>query len=256
MSVVLEHAESGRPTTGAPAARPTHDPAQPADQHGRYGQHGGQHDGSAPYGGLGPVGREAWLVAAAKAPWRGLGLGLVSLLVSVPLFSLLMVSIGLIPVGIGLYTTPVLLGALRHFADWRRSLVARWGGVPLPAPRRAHWAPGTVAPVRTLVLLRDPSTWRQLWWLLTDMTAGSVTALLPFGLLAHGAYGWVLAAGVWEPIHDADGAFWYAFVQVQGQGDANLAALVGTGTAVLGLLAGRALLRGHFAVTRSMLRNA
>ncbi|RMI39526.1 sensor domain-containing protein [Streptomyces triticirhizae] len=204
----------------------------------------------------GAVSREGWGAATARAPWRGLGVALAGLFVSVPLFCLAVVSISLIPVGIGLFTTPVVFGWIASFADWRRSLVARWGGLPVPPARRDDWVRGAPAPARTLALLGDPASWRQLWWLLVDMTAGVVTALLPVGLISHGVWGYVLAAGVWEPIHDADGTHWYAFVPVNDQASANLAALTGTGFLLVGLLTAGVLLRGHLRLTRAVLGTA
>ncbi|WP_062209367.1 sensor domain-containing protein [Streptomyces sp. NBRC 109706] len=188
-----------------------------------------------------------------SAPWRALALAALTLVASVPLFCLAVVSVCLIPVGIGLYTTPVLLGWIRALADQRRELAIRWAGLSLPARQELPARVDANAPARTLALLRDGNSWRQLWWLLTDMTAGCVVALLPAGLIAQGVYGYVLAAGVWEPIHRADGTHWYAFVPVGDQQTANLAALVGTGTLVLGILIGRVCLRGHFRVVGATL---
>lgn len=200
--------------------------------------------------------REGRVVAMLRAPWRGLGIALATLFVSVPLFVLAVVSVCLIPVGIGLYTTPVVFAWLRDFGDWRRSLVAGWGGLPVPAARRASWPEGAGAPRRSLVLMGDPASWRKLWWLLVDMSAGLCTALLPLAVIAHGVYGYVLAAGVWEPIHDGDGAFWYAFVRVEDQQTANLAALTGTGILLAGVLTAGVVLRGHLRLTRLVLGRA
>ncbi|UED85175.1 sensor domain-containing protein [Streptomyces profundus] len=187
------------------------------------------------------------------APWRSLALAALTLAVSVPLLCLAVVSICLIPVGVGLYTTPVLFGWIGALADHRRALATRWSGLSLPARRELPARGEAHAPARTLALLREGASWRQLWWLLTDLTAGCLVALLPAGLIAQGVYGYVLAAGVWEPIHRADGTHWYAFVPVSDQQTANLAALVGTGALVLGMVIGRACLRGHLRTTGAAL---
>ncbi|SOD62626.1 Putative sensor [Streptomyces zhaozhouensis] len=196
---------------------------------------------------------EGRVAALLKAPWRGLGIALAIVFVSVPLFALTLVSIGLIPIGIGLYTTPVLMTWMRDFADWRKSLVAEWAGLPVPEPRRAQWAEDAGAPRRTMVLMADPASWRQLWWLLVDTTAGLTVALLPFAMIAQAGYGYVLAAGVWESINDAGGSNWYGFIKIEDQDAANQAALLGSGLLVVAILIAGVVLRGNLRLTRLLI---
>lgn len=188
---------------------------------------------------------------------RGLVLTLMALVGSVVLFCLSLVSIALIPLGIGLVTTPLVLGLVRAHADNRRRLAHEWGGVTIPRPYRPVTGTprgGFVGHVeRCALLLKDPATWRDLLWLSVDMTAGGVLAVLPPGLLLDGVFGYVLAAGVWRPIHEAADGYWYSFIPVESQTTAFLAAALGTVWIAIALTAGRAILRGHFRLARAFL---
>ncbi|MBT2384167.1 sensor domain-containing protein [Streptomyces sp. ISL-11] len=194
---------------------------------------------------------------ALLAGARGLWLVIYGLVTSALLFSLTLVSLVLIPLGIGVFTTPVLIGATRAYANQRRAQAQDWVGVgiaapyrPLPAPR-----PGVVGQLeRCTSLLKDKATWRDLQWLLTDMTAGTVVALLPAALLLYALWGPVLACGVWKPIVRADGTQWFAFVPITSQFTANLAAGTGLAFGLLGIFVNQALLRGHFLMSKQFLQ--
>ncbi|MFE3180238.1 sensor histidine kinase [Streptomyces violascens] len=185
---------------------------------------------------------------------RGLALSLVSITGSIVLFTLTVVSIGLIPIGVGVLATPLVIERVRAHANFRRELAARWSGVRIPsAYRPVPHRPGLAGWVeRCTVMLRDPATWHDLRWMLADMTAGFATALLPPVLILYMAYGWVLALGVWRPIADAGGD-WFLFVHVVSQGTAYAAAALGTAMFVLGMFVNPALLRGHFQLARALL---
>ncbi|MFG3283767.1 sensor histidine kinase [Streptomyces sp. NPDC048111] len=193
--------------------------------------------------------REALLAGA-----RGLALAPVAITGSVLLFTLTVVSIALVPVGVGVLAAPLAIERVRVYADHRRSLALRWSGVRIvpgyrPVPRGAGLA-GWAG--RFTTLLRDPATWRDLRWLFVDMSAGFVTALLPAVLLAYLAYGWVLALGVWRPVAAAGGN-WFLFVNVTSQGSAIAAAALGTALFVLGLYVNPGLLRAHFLLARTLM---
>ncbi|WP_165986351.1 sensor domain-containing protein [Streptomyces sp. YIM 98790] len=195
---------------------------------------------------------------AAQAAGRGLALAALGIVGSVVLFSLTLVSIGLIPVGIGLYTTPWLVDLVRAHAEFRRRLARRWCGITIRSSYRPEPPPvrrGLVAhPVRTADLLRDPATWRDLEWLALDFTVGFTLAVLPPALLAEGVFGVLLALGLWQLITEATGGeYWYAFIPVGDQGTAVLAGLLGL--VWLGVVArfGPALVRVHFTATRMLL---
>ncbi|WP_329398270.1 sensor histidine kinase [Streptomyces melanogenes] len=195
--------------------------------------------------------------AGLLAGGRGFGLSTSAMVVGILLFTLTVVSISLIPIGVGVFTTPVVLDAVRVYANRRRSLAREWLGMeiavpyrPLPREQRA----GVLGAVeRCGLLLKDPATWRDLEWLFVDMTAGSVIALLAPVLLLYSVWGVVLAAGVWKPIDDAGGGLWFTFVHITSQSTANLAAVLGFAYAVLGLFVNPALIRANFTIARSLL---
>ncbi|MEU5953487.1 sensor domain-containing protein [Streptomyces sp. NPDC047525] len=188
---------------------------------------------------------------------RGLFLSVIMLAGSITLFVLSVLSIAFITLGIGVFTTPLVLTGVRKWADLRRAQAGAWSDVHIPRPYRpfpADLRSGVTGQVeRTSLLLKDPATWRDLQWLLVDMTAGFVTVIFAPALLLYPLYGYVLALGVWEPIYDAGGGEWYGFIHVTSQTDANMAALLGTALGVVGIFSSPAILRAHFLLTRSLL---
>ncbi|MEV6795758.1 sensor domain-containing protein [Streptomyces sp. NPDC051320] len=194
----------------------------------------------------------------ALAAVQGLTLALISLIGSITLFTLTAVSIALIPIGVGVFTTPAVLTLVRAHANQRRLLAARWGGVPIPVPYRPF--PGdarkgvTGQVERCTIMVKDPATWRDIRWMLVDMTAGAVTALVPPGLFLHGLFGILLPTGLWRPIDQAGGGgLWYGFVHVTSSFTAGLAALLGCVLIALGLRFGRPLVTVHFRLTAASL---
>ncbi|WP_329116292.1 sensor histidine kinase [Streptomyces sp. NBC_01465] len=195
---------------------------------------------------------------AIVAAGQGLALSLIALAGSIVLFVLSVVSIALIPIGVGVFTTPALLGLVRKHAGQRRLLAAQWAGMRIPDPYRPFpkdMRTGITGQVeRCSLMLKDGATWRDLRWLLVDMTAGMIVAILAPGLLVEGVYGILLAAGLWRVLYEpSDGAWWFDFIPVTGQGTANLAALLGVVWIVLGLYVNRALVTAHFRLTRAMI---
>lgn len=193
-------------------------------------------------------GREA-LVAGA----RGLLVAVTGLAGSIGLFVLTVVSLLLVPVGVGIVTTPRVLTAVRAFADARRLVAARWCGVRIrpayrPLPEGADpWA-------RCFGMLRDPATWRDVRWLLFDMTAGFVTALLPAALILYPLEGFALALGLWRVFTDGTHVgWWYGFVPISGQASALAAGALGAVLLAASLYLSPLLLRFHFRVTRAVL---
>ncbi|CAK7285209.1 sensor domain-containing protein [Streptomyces sp. RM1] len=184
---------------------------------------------------------------------RGLVLSLITLPFGVAFLVLTLLSLALIPLGIGLVTTPAVLTGLRALADTRRRLAAEWCGVQI----RAAYRPiprGTTPWTRTFTMLGDPQTWRDVRWLPVDITAGFVTALLPALLLLYPLEGLMLPAGLWRA-YAHGGTYWYAFVPVTGEASA-----LGAGALALVLLAvsWRVVPRlpaTHFRLTRAMLGN-
>ncbi|MFI6653327.1 sensor histidine kinase [Streptomyces sp. NPDC050529] len=193
--------------------------------------------------------------AALLAAGRGLVLSLTALAGSVTLFALTLVSIVLIPLGIGLVTTPQMLAAVRKHANQRRLLAITWSDVRIPVPYRPlpkDVRSGFTGQVeRTTLMLKDPATWRDMQWLLVDMTAGSVVALLAATLMIYPVEGFVLAAGLWRVF--TDDRYWYAFVPVDSQATGLAAAAVGVAFFAVGVALSERLLRAHFVIARSVL---
>ncbi|WP_330304048.1 MULTISPECIES: sensor domain-containing protein [unclassified Streptomyces] len=184
---------------------------------------------------------------------RGLTLAVTGLAGSITLFVLAVVSIVLVPLGIGIVTTPRVLTGVRAFANARRIVAAEWCGVRIPAAYRP--VPEGATPwSRCFLMLGDPATWRDLGWLLVDMTAGFVTAVLPAALVFYPVEGFALALGLWRVFTDGSHVgWWYGFVPVSGQGSALLAGALAAVLLVAAFSLAPLLLRFHFQLTRSVL---
>ncbi|MCH6159980.1 sensor histidine kinase [Streptomyces marispadix] len=184
---------------------------------------------------------------------RGLALCLLSLGASLALFIVSVVSIALIVVGVGLFTTPAVTHLVRMHANQRRYLAYDWAGLTVPSPYRPlppadDGLGGTVK--RCTRLLRDPATWRDLIWLLTDAVFGFVTALFPPAFIAYGIEGFVIFAGVWRAVRHH---YWYAFIPVEGFGTATLCACLGALLIVLATGVSPHFVRGHFLIVKAMI---
>uniref|UniRef100_A0AAU3H2K2 histidine kinase n=1 Tax=Streptomyces sp. NBC_01401 TaxID=2903854 RepID=A0AAU3H2K2_9ACTN len=186
---------------------------------------------------------------------RAFVLSFASIVGSVTLFVLSVVSIVFVLLGIGLVTTPWITEAVRTHANRRRLLAAEWADIRIPVPYRPFpkdLRTGFTGQVeRTTLLLRDPATWRDLRWLLSDMTAGYVLLVLAFALLIYPLEGFVLAAGLWRVFQDD--AYWYAFVPVTSQATGLAAAALGVVLLLVGTWVSRPLLRLHFMLARTSL---
>ncbi|PZT74737.1 MULTISPECIES: sensor histidine kinase [unclassified Streptomyces] len=193
--------------------------------------------------------------SALLAAWRGLLMSFAALVGSCTLFSLALVSIAMIPLGIGLLTTPYLLEAVRRHANQRRLLAATWSDVRIPVPYRPmpkDLRGGFLGQVeRTTLMLKDPATWRDMRWMLVDMTAGYTVAVFGAALLLYPVEGLVLAAGLWRVF--TDDRYWYAFVPVDSQATGLMAAALGVAIFAVGVLLSERLLRAHFVLARASL---
>ncbi|MFF8876429.1 sensor histidine kinase [Streptomyces flaveolus] len=180
---------------------------------------------------------------------RGLALALVCLPGAVLCFCLTLVSIALIPIGVGIVTTPWVLTGVRAFADRRRLLAAEWGGVRIPRAYRP--LPADANPwARTFGMLGDPATWRDFRWLPADMTAGFVTAFLAFALPFYPLEGFAIAAGLWRVLPDG---YWYGFVHVTDQTSAFYASALAVVLLVPALWLVPRVLHAHFRLTAVLL---
>ncbi|MEU6776474.1 sensor domain-containing protein [Streptomyces sp. NPDC046759] len=188
--------------------------------------------------------REALLAAV-----QGLVLAVVVLPCAVAFLVLTLVSLVLVPLGVGLFTTPAILTGVRALADTRRRLAAEWCGVRIPSVYRPLPASGNPW-TRTFALLRDPQVRRDVLWLPVDFTAGFFTALLPAVLVFYPLEGFAVAAGMWRV---EDGPYWYLFVPVDGPLTALAAAVVAAVLLVAAFRYTPRALTVHFRLTRSVL---
>jgi signal transduction histidine kinase len=182
---------------------------------------------------------------------RGLVQAVLALAVGIPLVVLTALSIGFIPIGVGLFLAPAALSAIRVFANTQRMWAAEWSGVPIPVPYRPE--PANVRnPFRRLWwMLSDPATWRDLLWLVVNMPVGLVLGLLPACLLVYGAEGVFVASWVSRITDYGWGPFWML-------DDWGVVGLVGTlvlGTMlmVVSLPVAPAILKGHALFVQSLL---
>ncbi|MFC8734480.1 sensor domain-containing protein [Luteimicrobium sp. NPDC057192] len=150
---------------------------------------------------------------------------------------------------VGGYLVPGALNATRTAARRQRRLAKEYAGIEIPewyrplddAPRGG----GALAPWRRLVAqVKDPSTGRDVLWVVADPFVGFFIALLPIALVAEAVWGIVLLF-LWRTIVDADGTQWFLFVPVSDQATAIIAAGVGIAAGVCGVLLARPALGWH-----------
>lgn len=197
--------------------------------------------------------RRPYVVEGLLSAVRGLAVAPLTVGVSLALFVLTLLSLVLVVLGVGVFTTPWLLKLVRMHANVRRALAGQWAGMEIiqpyrPLPRNPVGVTGHVE--RCLLMLKDPATWRDFLWLLVDATAGFVLVLLPPALIAQAIEGWALFLGLWRALA---GDYWYTFIHVEGYADAVQCAVVGTVVLFIGLAANTHLIRAHFVLVRSFL---
>ncbi|WP_254715947.1 sensor histidine kinase [Actinomadura sp. WMMB 499] len=165
----------------------------------------------------GRVVRETRWEAHRRAPWRGLGLGLLgvpAMVVGLWFLTVLSMITGLL----GVLLFPNATNLMRSTTDVYRRLIARWTGTRierpyLPDPEITE--DGAMGRVRLfLARANDPATWRDYLWLLADPIVVGVTAALPAGMILYGIWGFVLAGFAGELIVNAGGSDWYGWVHV------------------------------------------
>lgn len=195
---------------------------------------------------------------SATVAGRSLFLAVAGLAASITLFVLAVLSIAFILLGIGVFTTPVVLEAVRKHANQRRLWAATWSDVRIPVPYRPFpkdLRTGVTGQVeRTTLMLKDPASWRDLLWLLVDMTAGAVLAVLTAALMIYPVEGLVLAAGLWRVFRND--AYWYGFVPVDSQLTGLAALALGIAILFVGLRVAGPLFRLQFVLARTLLAPA
>ncbi|MFD6425876.1 sensor histidine kinase [Streptomyces sp. NPDC060198] len=192
---------------------------------------------------------------ATRAAGRGLALAVAGLPGSLVLFVATVLSVAFILLGVGFLTTPYVLEQVRRHANRRRLLAAAWSDVRIPVPYRPlpkGLRTGFAGQVeRTLLMLKDPATRRDVQWLFTDMTAGFVLAIVPATLLIWWLEGAVLVAGLWHVFRDDP--YWYGFVPVDSRATAVAALALGLFVFHVGLWAAKPMLRLNFVLARAVL---
>jgi signal transduction histidine kinase len=198
--------------------------------------------------------------AAVREAGRGVSLALLSQFGSVLLLGLTLDAFSLLGVGVGLILVPLVMIAVRNYANFRRRLVRRWYGVEIPEPYRPQPAfpPGADGWLQRFQwVVTDPATWRDMLWMLVDATAGLFLAILPAALIVYFPYGLALGLGLWQPIYDATGGGdWYTFIHVTGWTTAWYAMALGAVYLLIGLRFNPAIMRGHTRLTRKFLAPA
>ncbi|MCX5341728.1 sensor histidine kinase [Streptomyces atratus] len=152
-----------------------------------------------------------WLSTGLVAARRGLALSIVSQLGCYPLVILSVLSLSLIPLGVGILTLPIITVAVRNLADLHRRFAGEWCSVPIASPYRPHTdqnfepldLPSSLR--RTRSLLTDPATWRDLLWMTANIAVGLLAGLLPGWMIIYGIHGVVATPLFWPLMDDTYG---------------------------------------------------
>ncbi|MFI6521065.1 sensor histidine kinase [Spirillospora sp. NPDC050679] len=180
---------------------------------------------------------------------RGLVQAVLSQL-GIALFVVAVVSVALIPIGVGLVLAPAALMAVRALANQQRAWAAEWSGVPIPLPYRPEPA-ARLSPRWVWWLLRDPATWRDLLWTLLNIPVGLLLGLLPAAALVYGVEGVLVAPWLGQVTWYGWGPFW----PLEDWGAAGIAGCLVLGPLLTwaSLPLGTRLLKAHALFTRSLL---
>jgi signal transduction histidine kinase len=156
-----------------------------------------------------------------------------------------------------LFVPPTLL-AVRRLANLVRRLSGEWCGVPIPVPYRAYREPEAGAGRWQRFgqaggqLVTEPATWRDLLWMTLDPVLIWLVPFIPITVVAWGLFG-VLMPAYWNPLTQAGGNDWYAFIHVTNWTTALLCIPLGIAFVVLGLWLAPMCLRCYGQTARSML---
>jgi signal transduction histidine kinase len=156
-----------------------------------------------------------------------------------------------------LFIPPTLL-AVRRLASVVRRLSGEWCGVPIPEPYRPYREPSPRAGTwrrfgqASGQLITEPATWRDLLWMTLDPLLIWLLAAIPAIFVGYGLFG-VLMPAYWNPIVQAGGNNWYAFIPVTNWLTALLSVPLGLAFIALGLWLAPYFLRWYGQAARSML---
>ena len=214
-------------------------------------------DTAAPGKAIAPRQRGSWIGAGLLGSVHGLAFvglalaeaGLILALALELSFAIFVYPLLLIP--------PTLL-AVRRLASVVRRLSGEWCGVPIPEPYRPYREPGPRAGTwrrfgqASGQLITEPATWRDLLWMTLDPLLIWLLPAIPVTVVGWGLFG-VLMPAYWNPIVQAGGNNWYAFIQVTNWLTALLSVPLGLAFIALGLWLAPYFLRWYGQAARSML---
>ena len=212
---------------------------------------------AAPGKAIAPRQRGSWIGAGLLSSVHGLafvGLALAEAGLILALALELSFAIFVYPL---LFIPPTLL-AVRRLASVVRRLSGEWCGVPIPEPYRPYREPGPRAGTwrrfgqASGQLITEPATWRDLLWMTLDPLLIWVLPAIPGILVGWGLFG-VLMPAYWNPIVQAGGNNWYAFIEVTNWLTALLSVPLGLAFIALGLWLAPYCLRWYGQAARSML---
>ncbi|MDJ0464189.1 sensor histidine kinase [Streptomyces sp. H27-C3] len=198
-----------------------------------------------------------WLSTGLVAARRGLALSITSQLGCYPLVILSVVSLPLLPLGVGIFTLPIISVAVRNLADLHRRFAGEWCSIAIATPYRPHKdenfepldLPSSLR--RSRSLLADPATWRDLLWMTINIPFGLVAGLLPGWMIIYGIHGVVATPLFWPWMDDTYG---YALTwPVHSPYTAVLAFFQGLVFLFFGFWSGTRLLRLHSRFTYKLL---
>jgi signal transduction histidine kinase len=196
--------------------------------------------------------------ALARATLLNVVRGLVHIVlayaVNLPLFILGVLSVVLIPLGLGVVLAPAVLVAIRTVTNLQRNLAMDWHGVRIPEPYRPEPADAAGPVGRLKWVLSDPATWRDLLWSLLNVPVALVLGVLAAGLTVYGLEGAFVA---WWVALLADYG-WGPFWMIGDYGTAGVAgtAVLGVALAALSVPLGGMFLKAHALFAQSLLAPA
>lgn len=147
------------------------------------------------------------MTSPRTAPTRlqlfGWGAALIGLTVpSYVLLAVLLVSVGLIPIWIGIPAALGLLTLLRKFLNFHRRRAGWVLGTEVEQPYRSTEGMGMYR--RLITMLRDQATWRDVAFLYVELVAGTALACASVAMLLGGIGHITLATWWWALPADAD----------------------------------------------------
>ena len=188
------------------------------------------------------MGMNASTITIRNAVGRGVRLWAISFLgILAAVWTL--VTICLVPVGVGLLLVPRAVRRLRRVASHARRRAYDWHGIEIPDPYgpERSYEPTFMGRVQEIqALLTDPATGRDLIWGFTDLFVGGLLALLPAALIIYGLEGF-LQAPLWMAFHNSGYHELYFGIPVRSVATGLVCIPVGVASIAVGIWRGPAL---------------